>query len=86
MSYFEFQIQSRSMSDPTLSGIDLKIKWLGSRSPLNFVFGLHLFPKMALGQNGPFSNARSLFYKLDRFSKNENAWFSLMLTFVNLSI
>ena len=74
------------MSDPTLSGVDLKIKWLGSGLPLNFVFDLYLFPKMALGQNGPFSNARSLFYKLDRFSKNENAWFSLVLTFVNLSI
>ena len=74
------------MSDRFLSDIDLKIKWLGSGLPLNFVFDLYLFPKMALGQNGPFSNARSLFYKLDRFSKNENAWFSLVLTFVNLSI
>ena len=31
------QIQSRSMSDPTLSDIALKMKWLGAELPLNVI-------------------------------------------------
>ena len=33
----DVQIQSRSMSDPSLSDIDFKNKWLGSELPLNLI-------------------------------------------------
>ena len=38
LSRSKIQFQSRSMSEPTLSGVDLKIKWLKPELPLIFSY------------------------------------------------